>query len=340
MANPNSAWGDNETQFFYSLTPDRILDAVESTGRKCTGRVLALNSMENRVYDIELLTDEDPNKRPPSIIAKFYRPGRWSEAQIRDEHEFLFELEEYDIPVVPPLRSEDGLSLWTMPEGGIRYALFEKARGRSPEEFTDEQLMRMGRLIARMHNVGATKKAEHRVTLNVDTYGWNNREYLLSSPLLPADVRPQYERVTRELLDTITPLFASVKLQRIHGDCHLGNILWGEHGPFLVDFDDMVSGPCVQDLWLFLRGRYAEAKSDFHLLLEGYEAMRAFDRSELQLIEPLRALRFIHFSAWIAKRWEDPAFPRSFPQFGGARYWQEQIIDLQEQLGLIREPSE
>ena len=328
-----SAWGDDATKFFFELTPDRILSAVESFGVRSSGRVVQLNSLENRVFEIELLEEE--NNRPVSVIAKFYRPGRWSREQILEEHQFLFDLIDYDIPVVAPRRAQDGSSLHHLNELGIELALFSKARGRSPQEFTNEDILRMGRLVARVHNVGATQRFSHRLALDVETYGWNNLDAVLDGTILPDELYAQYEDTASDFLEAVTPLFDGVKYQRVHGDLHLGNILWGAEGPFLVDFDDVVNGPAVQDLWLLLPGREAADRAQFELLLSGYEEMREFDRSQLALIEPLRGLRFLHFSAWIGKRWADPIFPKFFPQYDTARYWQEQIQDLREILEFL-----
>lgn len=338
----SSAWGELETKYFFELTPDRILTAVEASGLRCTGRVSALNSMENRVYDIEIETAEEPRRGrawEKFRIAKFYRPGRWSAEQIREEHTFLTELQELDIPVVPPIVFDDGETLRRMPDVDIWYALFPKVGGRSPfaDELTDEQLLRVGRLLGRMHNVGAVRAAPARVKLSPESYGIENLRYLIDSKTLPDEIEAAYKSIVEQICALCAPLFSRVPHHRIHGDAHLGNLLWGDDGPFWVDFDDMVTGPAVQDLWLISAGRDAPAKRQLELVVSGYEQMRSFDRSALALIEPLRALRFIHFSAWIARRWTDPAFPRTFPNFGTPRYWQEQLVDLREQLALIQE---
>ncbi len=338
-----SAWGDQATQFFHELTPERILDAVErSTGLRCTGRALALNSMENRVYEIEidLGDDEGPrasrSARPDRyVIAKFYRPGRWSEAQILEEHQFLHDLAEVEIPVVTPRPFLDGKTLHKLADAPIWYAIFPKIGGRSPDELGPEQLAQVGRLLARLHNVGATREAPHRVALDPVTYGVENLRYLLDLRLVPANHADAYKKVVEALIDRMTPLFAGIPTQRVHGDCHLGNLLTGRDGMFFVDFDDMVRGPVVQDIWLLIPGRDEEAQEQIRGMLEAYETWRPFDRRQLALIEPLRALRFVHFNAWIGRRWQDPAFPRAFPHYGTDRYWGEQIEDLREQLELI-----
>jgi Ser/Thr protein kinase RdoA (MazF antagonist) len=343
-----SAWGDDTTRYFHDLTPERILDAVESaTGRRCTGRAMALNSMENRVYEIEIELDEADDERLPRtaaerfLIAKFYRPGRWNEAQILEEHRFLADLAEAEIPVVAPLALQSGGTLHRLGDADIHFGVFPKIGGRSPDELGDAQLAQVGRLLARLHGVGAARPARERIMLSPETYGIANLRHLVDSGTLPADIRPAYQQVVETICSLTAPWFDDAGApRRIHGDCHLGNLLSGRESLFFVDFDDMVRGPAVQDLWLLVPGRDAEACRQLELMLEGYETMRPFDRSTLRLIEPLRALRFVHFSAWIGRRWQDPAFPRAFPQFGTPRYWQEQLADLRDQLDVITNPSE
>lgn len=335
--NARSAWGDRDTEFFYELTPDRVLSAVErSTGFRCTGRALALNSMENRVYELEIELDEKP-KSPSDrfVIAKFYRPGRWSPEQIGEEHRFLFDLADNEIPAVAPRRFLDGESLHRMQDQNLWYAVFPKIGGRSPDELNDEELARTGRLLARMHTVGAAQPAPHRITLDPTVYGIDNLRYLLDLNLIPEDHRGAFKTVVETICRDVEPWFREAPSQRIHGDCHLGNLLVGRDGLFFVDFDDMVQGPVAQDLWLLIPGRDEWAQEKLKIMLEAYDTMRPFDRRQLRLIEPLRALRFVHFAAWIGRRWKDPAFPRSFPQFGTDRYWAELVRDLKDQLALI-----
>lgn len=337
-----SAWGDKDTQYFHALTPERILDAVESsTGLRCTGRAMALNSMENRVYELEIELDEAP--RTPSerfVIAKFYRPGRWSREQILEEHQYLADLNELEIPAVAPRPYLDGSTLHKLKDADLYYAVFPKIGGRSPDELDDDQLGRAGRLLARLHSVGAARSADHRIKLDPATYGTDNLRFLLDLKLVPSTVRDAYQATVEQIVHLTTPWFAETPVQRIHGDCHLGNLLMGRDGLFFVDFDDMVRGPVVQDVWLLVPGRDEYAQGKLRILLEAYDTMRPFDRRQLRLIEALRALRFVHFSAWIGRRWQDPAFPRAFPQFGGERYWQEQLADLREQLGLLESETE
>jgi Ser/Thr protein kinase RdoA (MazF antagonist) len=323
----------SETKFFFELTPERILDAVEEIGVRCTGRCLQLNSMENRVYEVEIELDAAPVSPAERFrIVKFYRPGRWSKEQIGEEHRFLLDLKRAEIPVVAPLEFPDGSTLRRVGELEIYYAIFPKVGGRSPDELDGEQLMWLGRLLARIHTVGAQQEATQRLRLNPATYGIDNLKYLIDSGVVPRESQAAYRGVVERLCTLVEPWFHEVKTQRIHGDCHLGNILWGREGPFFVDFDDMVVGPCVQDVWLIVPGR---DEQQLQSLLSGYELMRPFDRNSLRLIEPLRALRFVHFSAWIARRWHDPAFQRVFPNFGSGGYWGEQLADLNEQLSII-----
>ena len=335
-----SIWGEAETRFFYELTPDRVLDAVEaSLGRRCTGRSIALNSMENRVYELELELEEKPRHRYEAfVVAKFYRPGRWSEEQILEEHAFLRQLEEDEVPAVAPLTFLDGRTLHVMPDTGLYYTVFPKVGGRSPFELDDEQLLVAGRMLARMHNSGRILDPRHRMTLDPTTFGLDNLQWLEESGSIPPEQRGEYSRLVQEICRVAAPWFAEAGTQLIHGDCHAGNLLWGEQGPFWVDFDDAVRGPVVQDLWLLLPGRDAHARRQMQVLLEGYTMMAAFDRRQLRLIEPLRALRFVHFAAWIGRRREDPAFERAFPQYGTGRYWQEQVTDMARQLELCHQP--
>jgi Ser/Thr protein kinase RdoA (MazF antagonist) len=332
---PTSMTGSGETKFFYELSPDRILTAVESLGFRCTGRCLALNSMENRVYEVEIDSDDDSLARAhPSRfkIAKFYRPGRWTKEQILEEHQFLFDLGDSDVPVVAPIRSPTGASLHEVESTGIWFAIFDKIGGRSPDEFTSEQLPQIGRLLARLHNIGATRVAAHRLSTSVETLGMGALKSVQISGLIPNELAGRYSELVNQICEMARPLLSKATAQRIHGDCHLGNLLWGAEGPFWVDFDDMMVGPPVQDIWLLLPGRDEHALSQLRILLDGYQQMREFDFESLELIEPLRALRMIHFAGWIAKRWEDPAFKRAFTDFGTLGYWNELLQNLAEQL--------
>ena len=337
-----------DAEQFFALTPDAMLDAVEpALGVRATGRCMQLNSLENRVYEIEL---EDER----SVVAKFYRPGRWSRAAILDEHRFLAELVENEVPAVAPLALAGGGSIAEL-GGRILFALFPKVRGRGRVELDDLQLAIAGRLLGRLHNIGARGEAPARRRLTVEEFVHAPLAALglLSSGsepraagsglgldgdapgIIPPAQAPRYRALARAIAERAAPLLARAPQIRLHGDCHLGNVLWNESGPFFLDFDDMLVGPPVQDVWLVVRGRGEEADREREVLLAGYEQMRAFDRAELRLIEPLRALRMIHYAGWIARRWDDPSFPRAFPDFGTPRYWAEETQALDEQLGLI-----
>ena len=311
------------------LTPDVIIDAVEGCGFECTGSILGLASYENRVYQIG--TDDG------FVVAKFYRPGRWSNDAILEEHAFALELERAEIPVVPPLV----LDQQTLHEhAGYRYALYERRGGRWPELGTSEDRVWMGRFLARMHAVGAVRRFEARPTLSIDDLGRRSVEELLDSDWIPPHLVASYETVTEQLLDAIDDAFAAVddvRLLRIHGDCHRGNVLWTADGPHFVDLDDCVNGPAVQDLWLFLAGNRDEMAAQLGDLLEGYGQFHDFDYRELRLIEPLRTLRLVHYTAWITRRWHDPAFPRAFPWIAESRYWEQHVQTLLEQRAALDE---
>jgi len=320
---------------FFTLTPERMLDAVEAalgSNTRATGRTLQLNSMENRVYEIEL-EDKTP------VVVKFYRPGRWSKETILEEHEFIAELAANEVPAVVPQKLTSGTTLGTSQEG-IMFAVFPKARGRILQELNQDQLSQVGRYLGRIHNIGAKKPAEHRLRLTTESYGWHPLEFLERSPTMPVEIRSRYRGVVEKLLNTIQPMLSSAPLIRVHGDCHLGNVLWSGHGneamqTFFLDFDDMVMAPAVQDIWMVVRGRDEAALTARERLISGYEQMREFDYGQLSLIEPLRTLRIIHYSAWIARRWEDPTFKNAFPEFGSNKYWFEEIATLEEQQELI-----
>ncbi len=344
---------DNHSKgFFFELTPERVLAAVESSGLVCTGRCLTLNSFENRVYDVELESEVFPEglqhgqglseESSASVlkldrrIVKFYRPGRWTEPQILEEHQFLMDLNEQEIPAIAPLRFTDGKTLHQIPGSEIYYSIFPKVGGRAPDELSEDQLRQVGRLLARIHNVGASRVAQFRPSLTPELYGISNLEFLVRGGWIPMEFESRYQAVVREICTQIEPWFSSSQYQRVHGDCHLGNLLWNTSGSFFLDFDDMVNAPPVQDLWLIVPGRDAEAVHQRNVLLEGYEDFRDFDRRTLRLIEPLRAMRIINYSAWIAKRWDDPVFPKTFPQFQTHQYWSRELDDLERLLQLIR----
>jgi Ser/Thr protein kinase RdoA (MazF antagonist) len=312
------------------LSPDLVIDSVESCGFECTGSVLALGSYENRVYQIG--TEEG------FVVAKFYRPGRWSTDAILEEHDFALELAEQDIPVVPPLVI-DGDSLHE--REGYRFALYERRGGRWPELGTRDDREWLGRFLGRIHAVGAAGRFEERPTLSYEEWGARSVDEVLEGDWLPSHLVGSYEGVTEQLIDAIEQCFDEVggyRTLRIHGDCHRNNVLWTDDGPHFVDLDDCMNGPAVQDLWLFLAGSRDEMAGQLGDMLEGYSKFAQFDYRELRLIEALRALRLMHYTAWIARRWHDPAFPRAFPWFGEPRYWEEHVQALLEQRAALDEP--
>jgi len=308
---------------FLRILPEVIFDAAEKLGGRCTGRFYALNAMENRVYDIEM-------EEGPHVVIKFYRPGRWSRATIQAEHDFLKALEESEIPVVCPLTDDKGQSIFAINE--VMFTIFPKRLGRLEPELNTEQLTRLGRFMARLHNVGATVKAAPRLRLDPQTYGRDPLKFLKDGNFVPMELASHFETIVTQICDAITPRFTDVQYVLLHGDCHSGNILWNRDDPYFIDFDDMLYAPPVQDIWMLTGGDDDYGKERRDILLEAYEQIRTFDVTTLQLIEPLRALRMIHFSAWIARRWEDSAFKLAFPDFGTEHYWQEQIEGLALQL--------
>lgn len=321
-----------ENKAFAELVPDNILDAVEGVGYRCDGRFLALNSYENRVYQVGI-------ENGPPLIAKFYRPGRWSDAAIVEEHEFTLELAAREIPVVAPLTGAVGKTLHR--HGPYRFALYPRRGGRSPELDNPEHLEQMGRFLARIHALGEVKPFAHRPALDIHHFGVESYQFLLSRNWIPPELETAYRTLAEDLIERIQGCFASagsVNALRLHGDCHPGNILWTDQGPHIVDFDDARMGPAIQDLWMFLSGDRAYMTARLADLLEGYTEFHEFDPRELHLIEALRTLRMMHYAAWIARRWEDPAFPAAFPWFAGNRYWEEHILALREQAAAMDEP--
>jgi Ser/Thr protein kinase RdoA (MazF antagonist) len=315
---------------YAGLTPDVMLNAVDSVGFRTDGRLLALNSYENRVYQIGI-EDEKP------IVAKFYRPARWSYEQILEEHAFTLELAALEIPAVPPL-AIDGRTLHEFQ--GFRFAVYPRRGGRAPELDDPETLEWMGRFIGRIHAVGALTPFVHRTTLDIETLGEEPREYLVGQEIVPADLEDAYISVLDQVLDGVHETFdrcGSATHIRLHGDCHPGNVLWTDDGPHFVDFDDARNGPAVQDLWMLLSGDRGAMTRQMSDVVAGYEDFHEFDRRELGLIEALRSLRLIHYSAWVARRWTDPAFPAAFPWFQTTKYWQDQILQLREQVAAMQE---
>ncbi len=316
---------------YEQLTPELILDAIERSGLPPSGHLLALNSYENRVFQVGI-EDQAP------MVAKFYRPQRWSDAQILEEHEFALELAAAEIPVVAPWRAPDGSTL--LHHGGFRYALFPRRGGRAPEPGDLDQLEWIGRFVGRIHLAGRAREFRHRPALDTRDMGWTARANVLESTLLPDAQRQAYAAASEALLAAIERVLddtAFVPL-RLHGDCHHGNILWTDQGPHFVDLDDSRNGPAVQDLWMLLNGSVAERSLQLDAMLEGYRTFCDFDPRELALIEPLRGLRMVHYAGWLARRWPDPAFPAAFPWAGTENYWAQHVHDLQHQLGALDAP--
>ncbi len=311
---------------FYALSPDSVLEAVEASGFATTGHCFALNALENRVYDVRL---EDERH----VVVKFYRPGRWSAEAIGEEHAMLHALEAAEIPVCVPLRLEDGATLHTL--GDIHYAIWPRTGGRSPDEFRDDELALLGRLLARIHDTAEGLRLRHRPTLDPESVPLRALEALDAGGFLPPSVDARYRSLVESIVAIYRERAAGVPLQPIHGDCHAGNLLRDGDRWFFLDFDDMVIGPAVQDVWMLLPGRDAEAARQRALLVDAYRTFRPFDDRWLELIEPLRAFRYVFYAGWIARRWEDPSFPDAFPHFGSEDYWVRETQDLEDQLHVI-----
>ena len=317
---------------YEKLVPDLILDAVESCGHRCDGRQFALNSFENRVYQVWL---EDGRV----LVAKFYRPERWSDATILEEHAFARELAAREIPIVAPLADAQNRTLHEF--GGFRFALFPRQGGRAPELDDDETLRWIGRFLGRIHAVGATGNFARRPRIDLDSFGNDPAAFVIENGFVPDDLVDAYESVVNDALDGVERCYeraGSIREIRLHGDCHAGNILWTDRGPHFVDLDDCRSGPAVQDLWMLLAGDARTMGRQMKTVLEGYREFNEFNPAELALIEALRTLRMIHYAGWLATRWEDPAFPANFPWFNTQRYWQDQILALREQCAAMDEP--
>jgi Ser/Thr protein kinase RdoA (MazF antagonist) len=321
---------DHEVQAYAELQPDHILEALDALGFRCDGRFLALNSYENRVYQVGIEDD-----RP--VVAKFYRPGRWSDEQIIEEHAFTDELATAEIPVVAPL-SIGGRTLHR--SGPFRLAVFPCHGGRAPELDDLDLLEQLGRLVGRIHLVGATADFEHRPEIDIESYGIESCEFLLEEGFIPPDLFPAYESVSELVLDGVHNCYEQagpIPTLRIHADFHPGNVLVHGERLHIVDLDDTRTGPAIQDLWMFLSGDQEEQLPQLGALLDGYTEFCEFDARELRLIEALRSLRILHYAAWIARRWDDPAFRIAFPWFDSNRYWDEHVLALREQVALMQE---
>jgi len=343
-----------------ALTPDVVLNAVDAAGYRTDGRLLALNSYENRVYQVgvedgQALMECIPALHPPGVaarspsaangwvVAKFYRPGRWSDEAIREEHIFSQTLAEAEIPAVAPLTDTHGETLFTYATRDVsfRFSLYPRRGGRWPDLEDPDNLVWMGRFMGRIHAIGATKVFEHRPTLDIASFGHASVDYLREAAVIPDYLREAYFSLTKDVLVQVEAGFeraGDYAKIRLHGDCHPGNILWTDDGPHFVDFDDARMGPAVQDLWMLLSGERPQMTLQLDEILSGYTEFMDFHPRELHLIEPLRTLRMIHYSAWLARRWDDPSFPRNFPWFGEPRYWEEQILALREQAAVMNEP--
>ncbi len=312
------------------LTPDLVIQAVERAGFVPDGRVLALNSYENRVYQVGL-------EEGTPVVVKFYRPGRWSREAILEEHGFALELAAAEIPIVAPLVL-DGVTL--LEADGYPYAVYPRRGGRWPDLDSGDDRILMGRFLGRLHRVGGSRRFEYRPVLDAGAMAVKAAEFVLDGEWLPDYQVERYAEVAEALIGRIHQAFEAAgpgRRIRIHGDCHRGNILWTEKGPHFVDLDDCMTGPAIQDLWMLLAGNREEVRRQLTDILEGYEQFAEFDRVELGLIEALRALRMIHYAAWLARRWHDPAFPKAFPWFAAPRYWDDHVRQLTEQLEALDE---
>jgi Ser/Thr protein kinase RdoA (MazF antagonist) len=322
----------NSTSLAYQeLQPQDFLDALEKLGFRCNGRLLALNSYENRVYQVGI--DEDD-----AVVAKFYRPNRWTDDAILEEHAFAAELDAQEIPVVSPVEV-GGTTLQKV--SGFRVAVYPSRGGRAPDLDNFELLKQLGRFVARIHLVGESSRFTHRPGIDIESYALESRDYLVGHDFIPMELRAAYDSVSDHVIEGIESCFAragDVSLLRLHGDFHPGNVLVAGDVLHIVDFDDTRTGPAVQDLWMFLSGDRAEQLPQLEALLEGYESFRRFDMRELHLVEALRSLRIMHYAAWLARRWEDPAFRSAFPWFDSQRYWEEHVLSLREQVALMQEP--
>ena len=319
-----------EGQPYHHLSPETVLDAIESLGYITDARCFALNSYENRVYQVGI-EDSTP------LIAKFYRPGRWTNEQILEEHEFTLQLHDLELPIVPPMVDKEGQTLHEYE--GFRFTLFERKGGHAPDLDNYDNLLVLGRFMGRLHALGSEKPFEHRPNLDISTFGQQSQHFLLEH-FLPETWKTSYEQVSNELLKRIEEVFNVHPINdiRLHGDCHPGNILWRDDAPHFVDFDDSRNGPAIQDLWMLLSGDRRSRQLQLSEIVAGYNEFYDINPKEIILIEALRALRLMHYSAWLAQRWQDPTFPENFPWFDTDNYWQEHINDLREQIMMMDEP--
>ena len=316
---------------YNDLKPETVIDAVESLGILSDARIFPLNSYENRVYQVGVEEDTP-------IIAKFYRPYRWSEQAIMEEHQFSWELFDHELPVVPPIKDENGKTLHEY--NGFQFSIFKRQGGHAPELDNLDSLFLIGRYLGRMHAVGAQASFQHRPTITVDEWGISSREFLLSHDFIPRELKLAYETLSQDLISRVSAIWnrlPDLKTFRVHGDCHGGNMLWRNDLPHFVDFDDCRNGPAIQDIWLLLSGDRHQKTAQLSEIVEGYNEFFDFEPSQLILVEALRTLRIMNYSAWLAKRWNDPAFPHHFPWFNTERYWAEHILELREQLAALDE---
>ena len=317
---------------FSVLEPSYILQAIESQDYECDGRVLALNSYENRVYQIGI-EDSDP------LIAKFYRPNRWTNEQIQEEHEFCFELADAELPVVAPIRKSNGESIFSY--GDFRFSLFPRKGGRAPELDNDDNLYVLGRFLGRMHLIGGSEEFKFRPAINSNTYGHESVKFI-SEHFIPVELKQAYDSLAQDLLQRVDTIIAeqeNTRNIRVHGDCHIGNMLWRDDAPHFIDFDDCRMAPAVQDIWMLLSGSREEQRGQLINILDGYNEFGDFNMSELRMVAVLRTLRMLYFSAWLARRWDDPAFPHGFPWFNTSQYWEGHVLSLREQLFELQEPA-
>lgn len=318
---------------YQALTPDTVIDAVESVGYLCDARILTLNSYENRVYQVGIEQVGIDDVQP--LIAKFYRPGRWTNEQILEEHAFVQELHDLEIPCVAPLANAMGHTLHHFRH--FRFALYPRQGGHAPELDNLDNLFTLGRFIGRIHAVGKARPFRHRQALGVDLLGGASCRFLLEHDFIPASLRQAYESLCNQLLARIDHQFQELQpaYLRLHGDCHPGNVLWRNDMPHFVDFDDCLSGPAIQDLWMLLSGDRSNQLSQIAEIIDGYSEFCDFAPKELRLVESMRTLRLMHYAAWLARRWDDPAFPRNFPWFNTERYWGQHILELREQFAAL-----